>query len=209
MSELIGAIIGDGNLYEKGSWVEITGNAREDLDYFNKLAKIIKKELNYSAHIFFRPDSIKLRVYKKEFIEYLKTLDIPTGRGKSLHVLIPSRICKKWELANACIRGIYDTDGSVTFDKRKIYVLPYPRVVLHINNVKLMEQISGLLSSRCGFRPLISYKESSLYLNGLNQVKLFLNEIGFSNDKHLIRINRFYPTLLTYNSTDASVTQSG
>ena len=208
VSELIGAIIGDGNIYSaKKKWVEITGNRYEDRHYFqNVLARLIKLTLSYNARIYFRSDAIRLRIFKSTFVDYLKFLGIPSGRGKSLTVLIPAKIRMDWKLAKSCIRGIYDTDGSLTFDKRPTYARPYPRVVLHVSNFGLMNQLSDILSDK-KFNPKLSYKESSLYLNGKTQVKLYLSTIGFSNIKHLNRLKRYYPEFLPLNSANAPVTQ--
>lgn len=199
--------MGDGNIYEPNWCIEITGHLKQDKSYFqNFLMPLIKKELNYDAKVFPRPNSLKLRIYNKLFVKYIKELGIPTGRSKSLRVLIPDKIYKKWGLARHCIRGVYDTDGSATFDKRSQYLNSYPRGVLHISNLELIEQISKVLHDN-GFNPKISYKESSLYLNGTEQAKLFLKRVGFSNNKHLIRLKVFYPTFLSLNCVKASVAQ--
>ena len=55
MCELIGAIIGDGNIYDRRiCYVEITGHPSEDLLYFKKrLIKFVENELNYTPKIYF------------------------------------------------------------------------------------------------------------------------------------------------------------
>lgn len=200
MSELVGAIIGDGNIYaRKGFWVELTGDLNNDRGYIRKcIGPIVKKELNYNPHIFRRPNSLNLRIYSKEFVNYLKDLGIPTGEGKGKTVMIPTRICKDWSLTRNCIRGIIDTDGSVTFDKREAYLRPYPRIALHINNHNLRKQLGNILSTN-NFNATISEKEGTLYLNGIEQIKLFLCKIGFSNMKHIRRLRKVYPELISLN----------
>lgn len=200
MSELVGAIIGDGNIYaKKRFWVEITGDLNNDKGYMrNYIGPIVKKELSYDPHIFKRPNSLNLRIYNKEFVDYLKNLGIPTGEGKGKKVLIPKEICKKWFLARNCIRGIIDTDGSVTFDKREAYLRPYPRIALHINNPDLRRQLSAILLTK-KLKATISEKEGTLYLNGTKQVTRFLRKIGFSNMKHIRRLRKVYPELISLN----------
>jgi hypothetical protein len=189
LSELIGAIIGNGNIYDgKTKYVEITGNSIQDRAYFNgRLNSIISSELGYNPRMYIKCNAIRLRINKRSFVRDLKDVGMPTGKWKSLIVKIPYIIAKRWDLAKTCIRGIFDTDGSVYFDKRHIYTEPYPRMDLHLNNLGLIYQIYNLLIAH-GFNPKVSIKKGSLYLNGVNEIVHYLNTINFSNDKHLAKV---------------------
>jgi len=200
MCELIGSIIGDGNIYhKKQSYVEMTGHPTEELLYFNgRLKPIIYQELNYVPRLFIHSRGLKFRINSKAFVLWLESLGIPSGESKGKNALIPKEICNSWELSKSCIRGIFDADSSVFFDKRPIYKKPYPRIALHMYNEGLIMQISGILKSH-GFHPKLSRKGLCLYLNGFDEVRLFLLKIGFANPKHHERIKNLYPQLVTYN----------
>jgi hypothetical protein len=189
MAELIGAIIGDGNIY-KNRYVEISGDRNLDIDYYkNKLLPIIVKELYYIPSIRTGSFGVRLRINNKKFTLFLNNLGIQSGRGKTYKVLIPNIICQNWELSKSCIRGIIDTNGCLSFDKRKIYKTPYPRIILHLRNKKLCLQIYKLLLSK-GFKPTLSKqvtkygKAHTVYLNGKVQVLKYIKDIGFSNSRH-------------------------
>ena len=47
---------------------------------------------------------------------------------------------------NKIIRGIFDTDGGVFLDKRKIYKTKYPRIIFQTVSKPLFEQLSSILS---------------------------------------------------------------
>jgi intein/homing endonuclease len=203
MSELIGSIIGDGNIYNgKQSYVELTGHPTEELTYFNsRLKPIISQELNYNVRLFLHSRGLKFRINSKKFVLWLKSLGIPTGKSKGRNALIPANICSSWELSKSCIRGIFDADGSVYFDKRATYSRPYPRIALYMINKNLILQISKILKEQ-GFNPTLSRNVRNiicLYLNGFDEVKKFLIKIGFANSKHHERIKNLYPNLITYN----------
>ena len=88
MCELIGAIIGDGNIYDnKGKfWVEMSGHPLES-DYFSeKLIPIIVNELKYTPRLFLHSGAIRFRICNKKFVLWLKELGIPTGRDKGKNV---------------------------------------------------------------------------------------------------------------------------
>ncbi|MBN2203379.1 MAG: hypothetical protein JW700_04310 [Candidatus Aenigmarchaeota archaeon] len=200
MCELIGSIIGDGNIVENRPWyVEITGHPTEELIYFdNRLKPIIFQELNYNIRLFLHSRGLKFRINNKAFVLWLKNLGIPTGKNKGKNVLIPEEISASWKLSKNCLRGIFDADGSVFFDNRSIYTKPYPRIALHMNNENLLAQISSILRKQ-GFNPTLSRKDVCLYLNGFEEVRKFLLRIGFANPKHHERIKNLYPNLVTYN----------
>ncbi len=192
MSELIGAIIGDGNIY-KNRYVEISGDSKLDMAYFKQnLLPIIENELSYVPSIRMGLFGVRLRINNKKFTIFLNNLGIRSGKGKAANITIPKTISKDWNLSKACIRGIIDTDGCLSFDKRKVYKEPYPRIILHVKSRRLVYQIRRLLSTN-GYKPTIS-KQMTLhgemhwvYLNGKEQVYKYIKEIGFSNNRHLFK----------------------
>ncbi len=162
------------------------------------MVPIIKNELDYIPRIYFYQGAVIFRINNKKFVSFLKSLGIPTGKFKSKNVLIPKIICNSWKKTKNCIRGIFDTDGSIYFDKRAVYSKPYPRVELHMSNLGLLEQLYSILKKH-EFNVTISKKKSCIYLNGFKETRKFLTEIGFANPKHHRRIKRLYPNLITFN----------
>ncbi len=207
MSELIGYIIGDGNIHDKKPfYVEITGHPKYDFAYFKlHLSEIIQTELHYTPRIFLHSNGIRLRINKKIFVEWLKNIGMPAGKGKFERVTIPEVVLRdSLDCIKSCLRGIFDSDGCFHFDKRKVYKNPYIRIELHMLNIVLLHQIKNQLKLS-GVLATISEKKKALYINGYQEVKRFLIEIGSSNSRHLNRIKRFYPELPNFNC--ASVAQ--
>jgi len=197
MCELIGAIIGDANLRDKKPcYVEFCLNPKEDREYtLNRLIPIVTQELDYSPNLFEREGGLRFRVSSKKFVEWLKSLGIPSGKGKCYKVTIPEAIIANgWESTKACIRGIVDTDGSVYFDLRSSYVSPYPRIELHMESRALLFQLKALLQPK--FRVSLSVRKGCFWLNGKSMLQKYLQLVGFSNPRHLRRIYRYYPTYL-------------
>lgn len=95
LAELIGSIIGDGCIRHtaKQYYVEIVGDREKEKEYFNYLAKIVKEELNLISHIKIIGRGLRMKVYSKEFINYLIVkLELPYNKEKCLNVFIPSEI---------------------------------------------------------------------------------------------------------------------
>ncbi len=192
LSELIGIIIGDGNLdnIQKHYRIGITGDPVNDKEYFFYIQSLIKKTWNKEVKIALRGRGIRIVVNSKPaFLEITQKYGLPIGEGKCHKVTIPNVIEKDWNLARHTIRGIVDTDGSI-FVANKPGSPNYPSIEITTCSIKLANQLKNLLLMR-GFRvaniwcdkprtpnSLPSYK---VPLNGRENVRKWLQEIGFSN----------------------------
>ncbi len=190
LSELIGAIIGDGNIYNKRpSFVEICGHPYLDKYYLSKyLSSIISNEINYIPKQFFHAGSFRIRINNKKLVNWLLTLGIPAGKEKCRTVKIPERIFKSKNLLKKCIRGIFDTDGFIYWDKRRMYKQPYPRLGMTTCSENLFEQlVKGL--KNFGFENFYIRKDlrsgaNNLEFYGIEQLNKWKSLIGTSNPKH-------------------------
>ena len=201
LCELIGAIIGDGNIYcGPPYYVEITGHPQLDKDYFESfLIPTITKELNYSPKLSLRWGARRIRINNKNFVDFLIGMGIPYGKDKFRRVTIPDKILfSSHENLNSCIRGIFDTDGCAHFDMREAYKRPYIRIELHMQNRRLLLQIQDILKRNC-VPATIPEKKETMYINGCYNVRKYLENIGFRNQRHLNRIHRKYPELINFN----------
>jgi len=195
LCELIGAFIGDGftNRYGNSYTIQFVGNATLDSEYMSeRLYGIIKKISLDSNPLLFKKDNfIRLTVHAKEFYELLtKRFGLKAGK-KVYSVTIPLEIMNSKERshANACIRGIFDTDGTVFYDKRKSYKEPYIRMGLHMESKELIKQVHKLLNDQ-GIRSTVTADFKRLQINGVHECKKFVKEIGFSNSRNLNKIKR-------------------
>jgi intein/homing endonuclease len=158
----------------------------------------VKTELNLNPRLFVRSNGLRFRINSKSFVDWLKEEGIPAG-DKKAHTTIPKFITGDPRLLVGCIRGIFDTDGSVYFDRRPIYRRPYPRIDLHMSNGDLLAQLSVLLA-RLGVRHSFAKNRGSIQTAGVGALKQFLLRVGFSNFRHISRIGKDYPELIEFNS---------
>lgn len=195
--EFIGAFIGDGYLgkYQRSYVVCICGHKELDKKYIHYLSRLIKKNFDWTKpKIYERKDekTIMLRIYSKELFNFMMSLGFNCG-VKARNVEIPKIILKEEELTKATIRGIFDTDGCVYFDKRKKYNKKYPRITLQTASRNLLKQLETCLSKR--YNLYIKYANANGYRNyieiyGHTQLERFLKEIGFSNERHIKKCPR-------------------
>ncbi|MAG39422.1 hypothetical protein CMI41_00425 [Candidatus Pacearchaeota archaeon] len=199
LCEFVGAFIGDGffNSYNNRTYqIEFAGDSRYDLPYYqNVIIPVVKSVFpEIRAHILKvkNKNSIRIVFYSKALFLLLKDYFGFTPGVKTHTVLIPSRILSSGneDFVNSTIRGIFDTDGCVFFDRRKGYKKPYPRICLQMCSKGLIGQIYDHLAKDFN----MSKKENKLRKIGIlevyghNQLKKWMSLVGFSNKRHLDRI---------------------
>ena len=206
LGEFVGAFIGDGfaGKYGRVGMIQFTGHPKDDREYLeNKLAPIIQKIFSVTPHIKVRGRGLRITCYSKEMYEKItQNLKLPSGK-KSTIVKIPEVFLRRKKVMKAILRGIFDTDGTIVWDKRKIYRKPYPRLSISTVSEKLARQTSSLLKElgfRVCFRKVKRRKKVRnqayyIELYGFDQLKKWIDEIGFSNPKH---IKRLCPGSLTW-----------
>jgi len=191
MAELVGAYIGDGYIYRNGKKFQIgfVGNPKTDVELFERLKEIIKKEWKKEVNFKVRSNGLRMVFRSKEICDFLiKDLKLFYGKGKCENIIIPDEIFNNWNLAKYTIRGIMDTDGTV-FVSKKPRVENYPTMEITTTSFNLANQLRDILL-RQGFRVGNLRKSTSklstlpayrVPLYGKKNLKKWLAEIGFSN----------------------------
>lgn len=193
LAYFIGLFIGDGftNKYQRYYLIQFTGDKRTEESYYTGLISRYSKQLfNLVPMIRGEKNSNGLRfnLYSVQLFNLItQRFKISAGR-KSRSVLIPEEILNSEpEIIKSCLRGIYDAEGCVFFDKRNSYKKPYPRIDLHMLNPPIIKQIFKLLNEFS--IPCSTNKDfTRILIYGDDALKKFIKEIGFSNPKHLKRL---------------------
>jgi hypothetical protein len=215
LAEFIGIMVGDGHLrYSVGSQknggklirsdIVISCNKKEE-DYCGYVKNLFKflfnVELKYALDP--RSDSVNLRAHSKGIVQYMHLVcGIPLNQKTNI-VSVP-KIIKKAVNEEKCafLRGLADTDFSVTF-KNRTGSYNYPVIKGGFKSQTLVRELE-LLYTELGFKYCVCYNEGGydkrfdrsdirhcIYLNGRQNLLLWLSLIGFSNQKILDRINKW------------------
>ena len=188
--EIIGAIIGDGYIHIGHNYVVgLTGSPKDDAEYYKYLLGSVKKVWKKDVKAKVRARGLRVAIYSKDIVYRLVNyFKLPYGEAKSLNAQIPEQIFSNWKLARHTIRGLFDTDGTV-FVADKPGSPNYPSIEFATSSIVLAKQVKALLSAN-GFRVsnIWSYKSKNstltthrLALNGRENLKRWLEKIGFSN----------------------------
>jgi len=224
LAEICGIHAGDGYLRYRGKSkfeLDISGSVDEKDYYDNHVVPLFEKTFGIKVKAqFFQPrNTYGFRIYKKEICEYIHSLGFPYGK-KTLTVEVPNQIIesRNLDIIYRFIRGVFDTDGTLSFKKRggsgyseflkKRHT--YPSIKLSVCSKSLRDGV-GSLFSRTGFQFVFSETKQSdnlnknytLTLDGDQNLILWMLNIGFKNT---VKENRFLiwekygfnPPLLTF-----------
>lgn len=207
LAELIGVIIGDGNIYMKKSRYElhIYGDIKEDEDYHKRVILKLFKELfnlnTESKEKYFKTNSCRrIDIKSKAIISFFNKI-IGLKPGKKHNIQIPKIIFdSNKEVIYSFIRGLADTDFYLKFKTRYGKKNYYPILIGNFGDKSFSYRLKELFE-RIDFHSHIEHRTKydkmrkkeyfsyAINIVGKKNLERWMQTIGFSNKKHLVRYN--------------------
>ncbi len=194
LNEILGILIGDGWIGISGNprkrkQVCFCGNLKKEVDYRGYIQRLIKDTLCVNGYYQERKDinTYYIIINSQGIFDFFqKNFDFPIGRKNKFNI---DKLPKTWELQKRVIRGIFDTDGSVFFDRDPRYKVPYPVIDITLKNIEILDWIAENLSAQ-SFRTIRYGRQ--MRLKGRDNVAKWFKDISPKNDLH----NKKYSTWL-------------
>lgn len=194
LAELFGAIIGDGhvNKLKIGKKIRcysivIAGDSRNDKDYMeNYLPSLFFELFGEKGSLAYSKDKnvMYTKIFGKRIIDFVESKGIFGGNKKKNSQSIPKWILKNDKYLRACLRGLIDTDGCIYYISKNNRNL---RISFTSYIPKLLKETRDSFI-KLGFHPSKIIVNKNICLSRKEEIKKFLKEIGFSNNKHLKRL---------------------
>ena len=120
LAELCGIILGDGGMSK--NQLTITLHHIDDKDYSRFVIKLIKKlfKINPSIYHDAKNSVNDIVVSRVNLIKFLQSLGLVIGNKIKQQIDIPKWIKRNKKFLIACIRGLFDTDGSIINHSYKV-----------------------------------------------------------------------------------------
>lgn len=196
VAEILGAFTGDGWIENRGGAMYICGHSVDDKAYYdNYLGPLVSKwftSVNPKKFEYWHVYGIS--IYKKDIIA--KMLDIGFQKGKKCYTaMIPDWIKNgDISLQIAFLRGLFDTDGCVWFEKTKVNKILQPRLSIISCSEKLIKECGVILARlevKCEIRRRLNISQtrnnnpySELRIRTKDNLKKWFEIIGTNNKKH-------------------------
>lgn len=182
LAELVGIILGDGHLSKSGNTLTITLNFIDEHRYVEYVIDLVTKVLNIIPSIVKLPNNKanQIRVYGKGIINAFENIGLKKGSKVKNKVGVPIWIKNNFNYSVSCLRGLFDTDGSIYLcsDKKRIcmnfknnsqpLVKDFKKIceILNISTTKLYQ---GITKSRGK-----QFNHYKVEINKQDQIKQFL-----------------------------------
>lgn len=202
LAYLLGVQIGDGYLKKivrEGRvdyLISYDGHLINEFDWYNYMLKELIKDL-FNKDVQVRKvtrGTVKIYFRSKAIFMFLHKVCAISQSPKN-NIVVPRIILdSSREIKRSFLRGLADTDFSLTFKNRKN--LSYPVIYFQTNSKSLHKSIANLLKElgfkiHCGYRKNKRYDKyyDSCYINisGRDQLDKWLKEIGFESSNHMTR----------------------
>ena len=196
LAEFIGILAGDGHVgyHEKSNdyLITISSNAKDELKYLRYAKKLANLLFNFEMKL--RKQDNTLSIYKRSKAIFL-FLQIIGFQKKNCCVRIPPWILDDDKFAKSFIRGLFDTDGSVSLKNNHGRHKFYPVISIASKDEQLIKRVSIFLKkwdlrfhigneSYFDNRTRKKYRKTKLEINGYDAAKRWFKLIGTSNNKH-------------------------
>lgn len=203
LAELLGIHIGDGciSVTERYSEYYLGGDLIEEREYhdnwvaplFNKkiMNPLFGKNVTYKEHP--KLGIYGFHIFNKELVDFFKNLGVVAG--SKIHMGIPKEILLDKKLLKRFLRGLFDTDGSLYFDKNYSAKNPknnHPIIKIGMVSKQLAHDVFDALKL-LGLNPRmkIPYLGKrdknpiySVLIYRKNDINYFILNIKFKNSKH-------------------------
>ncbi|OYT53540.1 MAG: hypothetical protein B6U72_05405 [Candidatus Altiarchaeales archaeon ex4484_2] len=198
LAEFVGVLLGDGSIgrYECRAGekikiqhrVKITGDATEDLPYFKEcLSPLMTGLFGREPLLRFKRKerTVELAFFGKGVYEFLINFGMAPSPKRN-RAVIPPFIFEN-NLEAPFLRGLFDTDGCLVFDKQHKDVHYYPRIEIKMLPCPMRDQLFDILSS-LHFRYIVSPQPNEslrIQMNGKKMINKWDTIVGFNNKKHI------------------------
>ena len=188
LAELLGIILGDGNLNKASNCITIVGSLEEIYYYKNHVIPLIKSLFNVNPKLRKRNDrnAFYIDFNSKDVMSYLSK-DLGLIRGNKKYASIPRIIKNNSKLIPHFLRGLFDTDGCLKFSKQSRDENYYPRIQFCFSDTQFAEEVKEIIKI---YFKVGSWKDSrfnglAVYqISGKENLEKWIKLIGSNNIVH-------------------------
>lgn len=202
LAEFVGIMLGDGSI---GKYQCSRGDGSSSKQFVVKVT-ISKDESEYESHISVlfedlfgiepvsyqkkNENTLDIRCFDRDLFDFLtEEVGLKTAPKKG-RAEIPEKYTAE-KFRKEVLRGYFDTDGSLVLTDNNGYL--YPRLEMKISHSPMQEQFIQLIENE-GFRfgdYELEKGKIRIQMNGKEQLQKWVEEIGFNNQRHLTKLERF------------------
>lgn len=193
LAEFIGVLFGDGHVGRYQT--SITLDSKTDLEYAKYLKTAIKEHFGVVATMSFRKNAraLDLTISSVLFSKQMVRFGMVEGNKLQEGLHIPEWVISSRVYTQAFLRGLFDTDGCVYSELKKIKGKKYRYVGMAFASASpsFLGEIAVALRG-LGFLPTYTPRQKSVYLRKQDSVNAYFSTVSSHNPKHSVRYKMFH-----------------
>jgi DNA-binding transcriptional regulator WhiA len=201
LAEFIGIMLGDGSIgiydtkagekIKKHRVIKVTLDSRNE-QYIDHVFSLMKEILDVEPKLHFRKkeNAVDICTFRKDKLNYVLSEIGLKMSPKWNRMEIPQKFMKQ-ELYLYILRGLFDTDGSVTIFNNNGTI--YPRIEIKICPSPAQKQFIDILN-QLSFNHKIQNLDKGkirIRISGKKELEKWFNLVGSSNQSHIQRASQF------------------
>ncbi|MBU1726047.1 MAG: hypothetical protein KJ880_00220 [Candidatus Omnitrophica bacterium] len=187
LAAFIGIMLGDGSIRSKYQFT-ISFNYKTDHEYAEYVARLIKRMFAVDYTILRRKGCLgaDIIVSSASAVDFLLSQGLKVGNKIKNQVDIPEWVMDNPGFRKACLRGLFDTDGSLYAHRYKVNNRWYEYLKLDFTSCsKPLLHSAHKILSRLGIRSYL--KGVHISISAQAEVNKYLATVGSSNSKFLYK----------------------
>lgn len=188
-AEFYGVLLGDGCINSDYKAFSIVAHQILEYNYFNLyLSNLIESLFGSKPKIVYDRNTKAMRLffYSKRACEFMASQGFPVGLKYNKEIKLPDFILSNKINIAYFIRGIMDTDGSLSNH-------PHSKIMIHLSiTIPSLRNVVKYSLGNLGIEAGEFNKGLMIY--GENKIDRFYNTIGFSNYKNIYKYEQFKRT---------------
>lgn len=193
LAEFIGVLFGDGHVGKYQT--SITLDSKNDREYSEYLKNIIEEKFGVVAKLSFRKSAraLDLTVSSITFSKQMVRFGMVEGTKLREGLHIPEWITSSRIYTQAFLRGLFDTDGCVYSEIKKINGMEYRYIGMAFSSASpsFLGEVAIALQG-LGLSPTYTSRQKSVYMRKQSSVDAYFSMISSHNPKHSVRYEMFH-----------------
>lgn len=172
LAELVGVLLGDGHLTKLPQHsIIVSASTVGGTRYLAHLQSLLRTGLGQEPLVYPQKNSrcVQLRINSKPLMAELVGLGLRRGNKVKNQVGVPPWVVGHPPFSIACLRGLFDTDGSIYMQKHQRYGLCFTN--------KSLPLLNFFQSTCAGLGVRTSQTDDDLFVNEVSSVRTFISRV--------------------------------
>lgn len=194
LAEFVGIMIGDGGVAPYH--ISITLNSRRDFEYSKFVFNLLHELFEVRPKVYRNKKNLALNIilHGVNIVDFCQSIGLKKGNKLNQRLDVPGWVKRNGLFVKACLRGLFDTDGSIFVHRYSVKNKDYEYIKASFSSksVDLIKSVWVMLK-KYHFNARITKNHQEVRLETKKDLEMFRKIVGSNNPKHIKVLRRVAP----------------